>query len=128
MLSVKWDAPGSRHHGIVHLVSESLVDQLGGGRVAVWWPSRAKGKRWEGEQVYATSVSGKSSVVRTCSLVVSCSLQLHVMGRSLEYVRVRIRLYIIQRSCSSVDPNFLCKTFSATVKPTCLFCATDHKP
>lgn len=43
-----WDMPGSRHHGVVHSVSTHLVDDVGGGRVTVWWPSRSRGKPWHG--------------------------------------------------------------------------------
>ena len=51
LVVVRWNRPGSCHHGHVHCVSRSLVDFLGGGRVVVWWPSCAKGKEWEGELV-----------------------------------------------------------------------------
>ncbi len=51
MIAVKWDVPCSRFDGVVHYVPSSLADNLGGGRVAVWWPSRKRGKRWEGNVV-----------------------------------------------------------------------------
>ena len=42
MVTVRWDMPGSRYDGVVHDVSASLVDDVGEGRVVVWW--RAHGK------------------------------------------------------------------------------------
>ena len=50
-VAVRWDMPGSKYNGVVHFVSNSLVDEVGDGRVVVWWPNRSKGKRWEGQLV-----------------------------------------------------------------------------
>ena len=44
MMGVRWEMPGSRFHGVVHFVSAHLVDELGDGRVVVWWPNRKRGK------------------------------------------------------------------------------------
>ncbi len=51
MIAVKWDAPCSRFDDVVHYVPSSLADNLGGDRVMVWWPSRKRRKRWEGNTV-----------------------------------------------------------------------------
>ena len=49
LVAVKWDRPGSRFHGVVHSVPHDLVDHTGEeGRVVVWWPRRAGGKKWAG--------------------------------------------------------------------------------
>ena len=51
LVMVRWDRPGSIYHGQVHKVSQASVDYIGGGKVKVWWPSRSRGKRWDGELV-----------------------------------------------------------------------------
>ncbi len=48
LVPIKWNMPGSWHHGVVHLVSEALVDDLGDNKVVVWWPNRTRGKPWKG--------------------------------------------------------------------------------
>lgn len=50
-VAVRWDMPGSKYNGVVHFVSNSLVDEVGDGRMVIWWPNRSKGKRWEGQLV-----------------------------------------------------------------------------
>ena len=86
MQQVRWSAPGSRFDGVVHLVSSSLIDDLGGGRVAVWWPSRRKGRRWEGELVNADH--GKRTVyLHACAYLnkttPECMLDLALCTRAL---------------------------------------------
>ena len=53
LVFVHWDCPDSMYHGQVHKISCSLMDYmyLGGSKVIVWWPSHAKGKRWDVELV-----------------------------------------------------------------------------
>ena len=52
LVAVRWINPNSTYHRQVHQVSKSLVDfEDGGTKVVVWWPSRKKGKKWEGELV-----------------------------------------------------------------------------
>ena len=52
LVTVKWKRPGSTFDGQVHQVSKTLVDfSEGSESVVAWWPSRKKGKRWEGELI-----------------------------------------------------------------------------
>ena len=44
-------ASSGLHDGPVHKISRSLVDFDGTNSVVVWWPSRKKGKQWEGELI-----------------------------------------------------------------------------
>ena len=68
LVAVRWDRPGSCHHGQVHRVSRHLVDYLDGGKVVVWWPSRAKGKEWKGELVEAAEKTGIYMCVVSASM------------------------------------------------------------
>ena len=61
-VAVRWDMPDSKYDGVVHFVSDSLVDEVGNGRVVVWWPNCSKGKRWEGQLVGTVPVKKKCSV------------------------------------------------------------------
>ena len=59
LVAVKWNAPGTRYHGIVQHVKRNLVDatEEGSNKVYVWWPRR--GKLWECELVEEPSPKGK---------------------------------------------------------------------
>ena len=77
--------PGSKYIGVVHFVSNSLVDEVGDGRVVVWWPNRSKGKRWEGQLVgrslnlpyFTTSLHGIISRMASCSVLNKFHKQVH---------------------------------------------------
>ena len=56
------------------MVSASIIDDLGNGRVAVWWPSRRKGKQWEGVRVNVTTENSKCS---NCQPTLDNVLNLH---------------------------------------------------
>lgn len=55
MVAVKWDKPGSRHHGVVHYVHQDLVKDVAGqpGKVLVLWPKKGKKEPevWDGYRV-----------------------------------------------------------------------------
>ena len=57
LIAVKWNRPGSRFHGVVHLVSKAIVTPATGGAgtdVVVLWPRKGKpADRWEGVLVDA---------------------------------------------------------------------------
>ena len=62
LVAVKWNAPGTRYHGVVQRVKRNLIDaaEEGSNKVYVWWPRRgSRGKRWEGELVEEPSPKGK---------------------------------------------------------------------
>ena len=65
LVAVKWNAPGTRYHGVVQRVKRNLVDaaEERSNKVYVWWPRRgrrgSRGKRWEGELVDEPSSKGK---------------------------------------------------------------------
>ena len=76
-VAVRWDMPDSKYHGVVHFVSDSLVDEVGDGQVVVWWPNRSKGKRWEGQLVgrsinlpyFTTGLHGILLSMASCSFL-----------------------------------------------------------
>ena len=56
MVAVKWDRPGSRHHGVVHYVHQDIVHDVPGqpGRVEVLWPRKGKKtapETWQGNRM-----------------------------------------------------------------------------
>lgn len=91
MVAVRWDMPGSKYDGVVHFVSNSLVDELGGGRVAVWWPNRSKGKRWEGQLAgksinlpYFTTSLYALGMIKSCCVLCIFRKQVHCRHYSRE--------------------------------------------
>lgn len=60
MVPVRWEGPGIRYHGVVHLVSAGMVkpDDHHPGRVVVMWPHKGKElERWVGTRVNDNSIS-----------------------------------------------------------------------
>ena len=53
MVAVRWDMPDSKYDGVVHFVSDSLVDEVGNGRVVVWWLNCSQKKK---HHIYTTGL------------------------------------------------------------------------
>ena len=103
-VAMRWGMPGSKYIGVVHFVSNSLVDEVGDGRVVVWWPNRSKGKRWEGQLVgrslnlpyFTTSLHGIISRTASCSVLNKFHKQVHRRYYSKEIV---CNLYSCMSTC-----------------------------
>ena len=60
LVAVKWNAPGTRYHGMVQRVKRVDAAEEGSNKVCVWWPRGGiRGKRWEGKLVDEPSSKGK---------------------------------------------------------------------
>lgn len=102
-VAVRWDMPGSKYNGVVHFVSDSLVDEVGDGRVVVWWPNRSKGKRWEGQLVgrslnlpyFTTSLHGIISSMASCSVLHIFHKQVHRRYYSKENITFGLEIACI---------------------------------
>ena len=55
MVAIKWERPGSRHHGVVHYVHQDIVKDVPDqpGKVMVLWPKKGKKEPevWDGYKV-----------------------------------------------------------------------------
>ena len=78
---------GRKYDGIVHFVSESLVDEIGDSRVVVWWLNCSKGKWWEGQLVGRSISILKQACMEESFCVQSVNkFTVHIIPKELYYV------------------------------------------
>ena len=68
-VAVRWDMPGSKYNGVVHFVSNSLVDEVGDGRVVVG--------RSLNLPYFTTNLHGIISSMASCSVLHIFHKQVH---------------------------------------------------
>ena len=74
-VAVTWDRPGSRYHGVTHLVSSELVTVEEGRKVVVMWPRKGKpAEHWEGTVSEAEGTPLVKTVIISIGTCALCRL------------------------------------------------------
>lgn len=126
LVTVRWNKPGSTYDGQVHQVSKHLVDFFeGSDKVVVWWPSRKKGKRWEGELLQNDSVPTDTGKFYIAPRRSSPSPFLHEARTQTRVIRAVLYILFVTTnmrrfvSCQGLDP---------AVESTIVICIIMHIP